>query len=49
MVLNDPVAETLVGVLLQPQLKPAAPVQEEKKAKKTGGFFASFARLFGKK
>jgi len=49
MVLNDPVAETLVGVLLQPQLKPASSVPEEKKAKKTGGFFASLARLFGKK
>jgi hypothetical protein len=46
MVLNDPVAETLVGVLLQPHLKAALPAQEEKKAKKTGGFFA---RLFGKK
>jgi hypothetical protein len=52
MVLNDPVAETVVGVLLQPQLKPASSVPEEKKekkAKKTGGFFASLARLFGKK
>ena len=49
MVLNDPVAETLVRVLLQPHLKLALPGQEEKKAKKTGGFFASLARLFGKK
>jgi hypothetical protein len=49
MVLNDPVAETLVSVLLQPHLKLAPPVQEEKTAKKTGGFFAPLTRLFGKK
>jgi hypothetical protein len=49
MVLNDPVAETLVSVLLQPHLKLALPVQEEKKAKKAGGVFGSIARLFGKK
>ncbi|HWZ94435.1 MAG TPA: hypothetical protein VNW30_04505 [Opitutaceae bacterium] len=49
MVLNDPVAETLASVLLQPYLKPAPPVQEVKKAKKTGGFLGSLARLFGKK
>jgi hypothetical protein len=49
MVLNEPVAETLVSVLLQPHLKLAPPVQEEKKAKKTGGFFASLARHLGKK
>jgi hypothetical protein len=49
MVLNDPVAETIVSVLLQPHLKPPAPMEEEKKAKKSGGFFGSLARLFGKK
>jgi len=47
MVLNDPVAETLASVLLQPYLKPVPPM-EEKKAK-SAGFFASLARLFGKK
>jgi hypothetical protein len=49
MVLNDPVAETLVSVLLEPHLKLAPPVPEEKKAKKAGGFLGSLARLFGKK
>jgi hypothetical protein len=49
MVLNDPVAETIVSVLLQPHLMLVPPVQEEKKAKKAGGFFGSLARLFGKK
>jgi len=49
MVLNEPVAETLVSVLLQPHLKLVPAVQEEIKAKKTGGFFAPLTRLFGKK
>jgi hypothetical protein len=49
MVLNDPVAETLVNVLLQTQIKPAPPAPEEKKAKKSAGFFGSLGRLFGKK
>jgi hypothetical protein len=49
MVLNDPVAETLAGVLLQPHLKAGSQVKEVEKAKKTGGFFGSLARLFGRK
>jgi hypothetical protein len=49
MVLNDPVAETLVSVLLQTHLKPASLAPEERKAKKPAGFFGSLARLFGKK
>jgi hypothetical protein len=49
MVLNDPVAETLVSVLLQPHLKPMPSVQEGKKARKPGGFLESLARFLGKR
>jgi hypothetical protein len=46
MVLNDPIAETLVGVLLQSPLNLVLPVQKKKKA---SGLFGTLARLFGKK
>ncbi|HXA14648.1 MAG TPA: hypothetical protein VNW23_05930 [Opitutaceae bacterium] len=47
MVLNDPVAETLAGVLLQPHL--GLNLATEEKAAETSGFLGSIARFFGKK